>query len=75
MISRNSRMARAYWFGVTLATSAVVPLFATGTADTDVSAAVDNLTATWGVIKPAALAILIFLICVGLLKKGYRKAT
>jgi len=51
------------------------PLLAAGVADTAVSQAVDDLGATWTLIKAGAVGILVFLMAVALLKKGYRKAS
>jgi len=57
-----------------LAIAAVLPLavtqaFAVGTADTDVSGGLDNTSATFALIKPVAIGIVVFLIARKLLRK------
>lgn len=43
--------------------------FAVGTADTDVSGGLDNTTATFALIKPVSIGIVVFLIARRLLRK------
>jgi len=43
--------------------------FAVGTADSDVSGGLDNTSATFALIKPVAIGIVVFLIARKLLRK------
>ena len=71
----KNKLSRAYWFAITAITVSGLPLLAAGVPDADVQQTVDDLTATWAIVKTAAVAILVFLLCIGLLKKGFRRAT
>jgi len=66
-------------FGKTIAVLAAILLvgslksYAVGTADADVTGAVDDLEATAAYIKPIGLSLLVVLMGVGILKKFWGK--